>query len=149
MKIALWVPCSRDHSGAITSTGKETSRITIEFGGQPNMQNLKDRLGPVTLHPQVNSISSLPHAIGLMGIIQILFLGSGAEDSVGLPEILHVTSVYLLNSAFIPFGFTAGAWYVEVAGGELRVNFAIFPELFRASHEKPHYGSQMGSKSMV
>lgn len=69
----------------------------------------KDRLSPVTLHPQQNFIFSLPHAICPMGVIQVLFIGSGTENSVGLPEILHVTGAYLPNSAFIPFGFTAGA----------------------------------------
>lgn len=62
------------------------------------MQYLKDRLGSVTLHPQENFIFSLPHAICLMGVIQVLFIGSGAENSVGLPEVLHVTCAYLPNN---------------------------------------------------
>lgn len=78
------------------------------------MQNLKDYLGPFTLHPRENFIFSLPHAICLMGVIQVLFIGSGAGNSVGLPEILHVIGAYLPNSTFIPFGFTAGAWDAEV-----------------------------------
>lgn len=88
------------------------------------MQNLKDYLGPFTLHPRENFIFSLPHAICLMGVIQVLFIGSGAGNSVGLPEILHVIGAYLPNSTFIPFGFTAGAWDAEVGNWESTLLFS-------------------------
>lgn len=75
-----------------------------------------------------------------MGVTQVLFFGSRAENSVGLLGILHVTGTY---DALILCDFTAGAQDAEVTGGKLRVNFAFSPVLLRTSHRKRPYYSQM------
>ena len=94
--------------------------------------------------PRIILLLSLPHVICLMGVTEGLFFGSRAENSVGLPGILHVPGAY---NVLILCDFAARAQDAEVAGGKLRVSFAFFPVLLRTSHGKPHYTSQMGSKS--